>query len=66
MRIELNKQECRWLSDLARKARMDASLANEETPNRLFELRRDNMADLEGRLNDAIQKEIQKEGRGAR
>ncbi|MDR1184015.1 MAG: hypothetical protein LBK67_04385, partial [Coriobacteriales bacterium] len=65
MRIQLNKQECRWLSDLAHKARMDASLANQEAPNRLFELRRDNMADLENKLKDAMQKEIQKERRGA-
>jgi hypothetical protein len=66
MRVLLNKQECRWLADLAAKARIEASLANEEAPSRIFELRRDNMADLENRLNGAVQKEIQRERSGAR
>jgi hypothetical protein len=66
MRVQLNKQECRWLADLAAKARVEASLANHEAPNPLFELRRDNMADLENKLNDAMQKEIQRERKSAR
>ena len=45
MKIELNKQECRWLADLANKAKTEAAHANEEAPHPLFELRRDNMAD---------------------
>lgn len=66
MRIQLNKQECRWLADLANRAKTEAIQANAETPNRIFALRRDNMEDLENKLNAAIQKEIQKERRGAR
>jgi len=60
MRIELSKQECIWLADLAKKAKEQANTANQETPCRLFLLRRDNMADLENKLNAAVQKEIQK------
>ena len=66
MRIELTKQECRWLADLANKAKIEATHAHEETPHPLFELRRDNMADLESKLNAAIQKQIQKERKNAR
>ena len=44
-----------------RKEKERATEANREMPNRIFELRRDNMADLEAKLNGAIQKEIQKE-----
>ena len=66
MRVELNKQECRWLADLANKAKIEAIQANEETPHPLFDLRRDNMADLENKLNTAIQKQIQREDRDAR
>lgn len=66
MRLQLTKQECRWLADLANKAKIEAIHANEEMPNRILELRRDNMADLENKLNTAILKEIQKEKGGAR
>ena len=66
MRIELTKQECRWLADLANKAKVEAIHCNEEMPNSIFELRRDNMADLENKLNTAIQKQNQKERSGAR
>ena len=66
MRVELNKQECRWLADLACKAKSEASQCYEESRNAIFELRRDNMADLENKLNAAIQREIQKERSGAR
>lgn len=63
MRIELTKQECKWLADLANKAKTEANQANQETPHPLFELRRDNMADLETKINAAIQRQIQREGR---
>ena len=66
MRIELNKQEVRWLADLANKAKIEADHCYEESHNAIFELRRDNMADLENKLNTAIQKEIQKERNDAR
>ena len=66
MRLELTKQECKWLADLANKAKTEASQNNEETPHPLFELRRDNMADLEAKINEAVARQIQKEGRGAR
>lgn len=61
MRIQLTKQECIWLSDLVKKEKERAAAANHEMPGRIFELRRDNMADLESKLNTALQKEIQKE-----
>jgi hypothetical protein len=61
MRIEITKQECRWLADLVNKEKMAAELANQESPNRLFELRRDNMAELERKLNTAYDKQISKE-----
>ena len=66
MRVELNKQECRWLADLASKAKFEAIHCNEELPSRIFELRRDNMADLENKLNTAIQKQNLKERNDAR
>ena len=61
MRLQLTKQECRWLADLANKAKIEADLANKEIPHPILELRRDNMAVLESRLNAAIQREIEKE-----
>ena len=66
MRIDLTMQECRWLAELANKAKAEAIHANEETPHGLFQLRRDNMADLEDKLNATIQKQIQKERKDAR
>jgi len=66
MRIELTKTEFKWLADLANKAKCEAIHANEETPHPLFELRRDNMADLETKINSAIQKQNQKERKDAR
>ena len=61
MRIQLTKQECRWLADLVNKAKLEVIYANEITPNNIFLLRRDNMADLETKLNEAIQREIKRE-----
>ena len=61
MRVELTKQEYKWLADLANKAKMEAVHANEETPHPLLELRRDNMADLEVKINAAIQRQITRE-----
>jgi len=49
MRVELTTEECRWLADLAGKAKIEAAQAHEEMPHRLFALRRDNMADLENK-----------------
>lgn len=66
MRVQLTKQECLWLADLAKKAKVQADAAHQASPNRIFLLRRDNMADLETKLNAAVQKEIQKERGGAR
>ena len=53
MKIQLTKQECLWLADLVNKAKVQADMAHQQTPNRLFLLRRDNMADLETKLNAA-------------
>ena len=57
MKIQITKQECIWIADLVRKEKERATKANREMPNRIFELRRDNMADLEAKLNGVIQKE---------
>jgi len=61
MRIELTKQECRWLADLVEKEKRKAAEAHAQTPHGLLELRRDNMADLERKLNTAIQRQLQRE-----
>jgi len=66
MRIELTKQECRWLADLANKAKTEADHNNKETPHPLLELRWDNMAHLENKLNAAIQRQIQRDRSNAR
>ena len=66
MRIQLTKQECIWLAELAKKERHRAEDANWVNPHRIFQLRRDNMTDIENKLNQAIQKEIQKERNDAR
>jgi hypothetical protein len=63
MRIGITKEECRWLVGLVEKAKLEAAEAHEQTPHGLLELRRDNMADLERKLNAAIQGQIQKEQR---
>jgi hypothetical protein len=66
MRLQLTAVECRWLADLAYKAKVEAIRCNEETPHPLFELRRDNMADLENKLNTAIERQVQRERNDAR
>ena len=66
MRVELTKQEYKWLADLVNKAKTEADLANKETPHPLYELRRDNMASLEAKINTAIQKQINRERIDAR
>ena len=63
MRIEISKEECRWLVGLAEKAKLEAAEAHEQTPHGLLELRRGNMEDLERKLNTAIQRQIQREQR---
>ncbi len=66
MRIELSKQEVRWLADLAGKAKVEAAQCNDQQPHHILQLRRDNMADLENKLNTAIQKTVQRERSGVR
>lgn len=63
MRVEITVEECRWLADLAGKAKTEAAEILAEIPSRLFELRHDNMADLESKLNVAIAKQIQRGNR---
>lgn len=63
MRLELTTQECKWLADLANKAKIEATHNNNETPHPLFELHRDNMADLEAKINAAIQRHIDRGSR---
>ncbi len=66
MRIELTTVECRWLVDLANKAKIEAAQNFEESRHPILELRRDNMADLESKLNTAITKHRQRMERSAR
>ena len=66
MRVELSKQEYKWLADLASKAKTEADDANKKMPHPLYELRRDNMTDLEEKINAAIQKQLKRERTGAR
>jgi len=66
MKIELTKQEYKWLADLANKAKNEASLANDENPHPLYELRRDNMASLEAKINASIERQIQRERKAVR
>ena len=66
MRVELTKQEYKWLADLVNRAKTEAAQTNEETPHPLYELRRDNMAALEGKISAAIHRQIERDGRNAR
>ena len=66
MRLELTKQECKWLADLVSRAKIEAAKNNDETPHPLLELRCDNMASLESKINTAIGRQIKREGRNAR
>ena len=66
MRLELTKQECKWLADLTNKAKIESVNDNDKTPHPLLELRRDNMAAPEAKINAAVQREIQRENRRAR
>jgi hypothetical protein len=66
MRIELTVTECKWLAALVKRDKLDNIQYNKEMPSRAFELRRDNMADLENKLNTAIEKQIQKDRRDSR
>jgi len=61
MRVDLTKQECLWLSDLALMEKEKAVSANTQYPNAIFELRRDNMADLALKLSMAVQRQVKKE-----
>ena len=64
MKVELTKGECRWLINLVVKDKQKAEQANEQTPHPLLELRRDNMEELRKKLNKAMEKEMNKYGRG--
>jgi len=66
MRVQLTRQEYIWLADLAMKAKEQSERDNQNTPHSMFQLRRDNMADLEAKIRAAIQRDIQRAGRDAR
>jgi hypothetical protein len=61
MRLDLTKQECRWLIDLVKKDKEENSALHKTTPHALFELRRDNMESLEYKLESAILRQIKRE-----
>ena len=64
MRVKLEIGEVRWLIDLVEKDKQKVEQANEQTSHPLFELRRDNMEELRKKLNKAMEKEMDKHGRG--
>ena len=66
MRVDLKDGEMNWLIDLVNKAKIEAIQANNDSPHPLYELRRDNMADLEKKLKSVVQKQIQKDRRDSR
>ena len=63
MRVEITKEECKWLIGLVIKEKVAVALAHEEEPNRLFALRRDNMTDLQTKLHTAFQRQVEREQR---
>ena len=58
MKLHITTQEWFCLAELVEKAREQAETAHKETPNRLFQLRRDSMTELESKIIAAIQREI--------
>ncbi|MDR0324783.1 MAG: hypothetical protein LBI19_01640 [Oscillospiraceae bacterium] len=66
MKVELTKQEYIWLADLVKKDKETYAAENEKTPHPLLELRRDNMASLEAKINAGVQRQIQRDGRNVR
>ena len=63
MRVELTKQECRWLADLVLKEKVKVNRDHEEYPHPALELRRDNMATLKCKLESAIERQTKRERR---
>jgi hypothetical protein len=61
MRLDLSKQECRWIADLVKKDKDENDRLNKEAPHPLYELRRDNMESLEYKLESAILRQIERE-----
>jgi len=61
MRIDITKEECRWLIDLVKKDKEENARQNKATPHPLFELRRDNMESLEYNLESAVLRQIKRE-----
>ena len=61
MRLDLEKQEIRWLSDLVRRDKEENDRLNKATPHPLYELRRDNMESLEYKLESAILRQMKRE-----
>ena len=61
MRIDITKEECRWLIDLVKKDKEENIRHNKTTPHPLFELRRDNMESLEYKMESAILRQTNRE-----
>jgi hypothetical protein len=62
MLLELELHEVRWLADLVAKDKLENKLCNDENPNYVYMVRRDVMANLEGKLEAAIQRNKQRGG----
>ena len=61
MRLDISKQECRWIVDLIKRDKEENIKLNNDTPHPLYELRRDNMESLEYKLESAILRQINRE-----
>ena len=61
MRLDISKQEARWLSDLVRKDKEENDRNNKTSPHPLYELRRDNMESLEYKIESALFRQIKRE-----
>jgi hypothetical protein len=61
MRLDLSKQECRWIADLVRMDKEESGRLHKATPHPLLELRRDSMESLEYKIESAIHRQIKRE-----
>ena len=61
MRLDLTKQECRWLIDLVKKDKEENAALYKNTSHALFELRRDNMESLAYKLESAVLRQTKRE-----
>jgi len=61
MRIDITKEECRWLIDLVKKDKEENIRQNKTTPHPLYVLRSENMESLEYNLQSAVLRQMKRE-----